>query len=311
MGAALGLVQLLALGAVIFVAAMIVHTVRSLTRPPRRTYAWALSRNVPGDPGELDTPLAFEPFAFRGRRHDLQAWRIEGLDPAGPRVALVHGWGSSRIGALVRIPALARLSREILVCDLEGHGESPGTSRMGTSEHEDIRAMLTSAGAGAPTLLYGWSMGAGVALRTARDFGQELGIAGVIAESPYVHAVTPARNVIRLQGHPVALNLAPAMAWIGLRLGIGPRWRGFARDAIARGLSCPVLVIHGADDPVCPIGDGRSIADAAPDGTLAVIDGAGHNNLWTDPALRERCTEAVGGFVRGRVYADAGSAPIA
>jgi len=307
---ALGLAALLTLGALVFIGASVLHTVRSLTRPPRRTYASALARGAPGDPGELDEPLAYESFSFRGRARDLPAWRIEGRDPTGPCAVLVHGWGSGRIGALARIPAIARRASEILVCDLEGHGESPGTSRMGTSEHHDIRALSMQRSGDRPLVLYGWSMGAGIALRTARDFGDELGIVGVCAESPYIHAITPARNVIRLQGYPVAMNLPPAMALIGTRLGIGPRWRGFARDAIARGIACPVLVLHGGADPVCPIADGRAIADAAPRGAIEEIEGGGHNNLWTDPDLKARMESALDRLTP-MVQADADSAPSA
>jgi len=309
--ALIGFASLLALGGGVFIGAMVAHTVGSLRRPPRRTYAWALSRGVAGDPSELDEPLGFESFVFRGRAHELPAWRVEGLDPRGPCAVLVHGWGSSRVGALARIPAIARWASEILVCDLEGHGESPGLSRMGESEHHDIAALAAHRADERPVLLYGWSMGAGIALRTACDFGEKLGVVGVGAESPYIHAITPARNVIRLRGYPVALNLRPSMALIGWRLGIGPNWSGFARDAIARRVGCRVLVLHGVDDAVCPIRDGRCVARAAPRAEIHEIEHGGHNNLWTDPGLRQEMERALGSFVASLAQADADSTPIA
>ncbi len=58
-------------------------------------------------------------------------------------------------------------------------------------------------------------------------------------------------------------------------------------------------MIHGDADPVCPVADGRAIADAAPDGRLVVIPGGGHNNLWSDPAHSALPAEAIGHAIRG------------
>ena len=65
-------------------------------------------------------------------------------------------------------------------------------------------------------------------------------------------------------------------------------------------MKCPLLVIHGDADELCPFEDGRAICDAAGDSKMAVIDGAGHNNLWTDEAMAAGCERAMVGFV-GRV----------
>ncbi len=301
MPALLGLLQLLAVGAIGFWIVLVLYTAWSLLHPPKRTYSYALARNIPADPSELDVPLEFEPLTISSNTQTLQGWKIKAHNPAGPRLLLVHGWGSSSIGALKRIPHLTEHASEIITLDLPGHGESSGTARMGTSEHQDLDAALSSLDDPKPTIVYGWSMGAGIALRFARDFKDEHNIQSVIAESIYTHAITPARNVIHLRGLPTKLNLRPAITLIGILKGVGPKWTGFARDRIAQDLQVPVLLIHGSTDPVSPIQDAKDIQAVAPNATLLEIQNAGHNNIWTIPEFAELAATAIEGFVGSSV----------
>ncbi|MCC5823101.1 MAG: alpha/beta hydrolase [Planctomycetes bacterium] len=124
-------------------------------------------------------------------------------------------------------------------------------------------------------------------------------IRAVIAEAPYITPPTPARAVIRLRGLPHTINLPIAMAALGVRLGVGPNWTNFARDKHAKRLGeLPLTVFHGDADPVCPIADARTIADAAPNARFIQIPGAGHNNLWTDPAFEPAAARAVADTLR-------------
>jgi pimeloyl-ACP methyl ester carboxylesterase len=299
----LGLLQLLGAGLVVAVVMASVHTAWSLTRPPRRTYAWAVSRKQPGDPGEVEPARAYEVFDFRGRAHELPAWRIAGDDPAGPVVVMTHGWGSSRLGGLKRLHAVVGHASEVVMWDLPGHGEAPGRARLGADEHLDLLALLDALetpGREVGFVLFGWSLGAGVSIRAAAEDAGRHDIRAVIAEAPYIEPSTPARAVIRLRGLPYRVNLPLAMAGLGVWLGVGWRWRGFARDRHAKRLgTVPLTVVHGEMDPVCPVTDGRAIADAAPDGRLVPVRGGGHNNLWTDPDLEPIARRAVADAVRG------------
>jgi pimeloyl-ACP methyl ester carboxylesterase len=297
--ALLGLLNLLAVGGAVAWLIAVIHTAWALRHPPKRTYAWAVHRRLPGDPGELEPALAYEPFTFRGVNGELPAWRVPGADSNAPIVVMTHGWGSSRLGGLKRLQAVVGGAREVILWDLPGHGEADGSARMGVDEHADLLALLGTLGE-APIVLFGWSLGAGVSLRAAAEGKGSFDIRAVVCEAPYIGAPTPARNVIRLRGMPYRLNLPPAMALLGISLGIGPRWRGFARDRVAASLGdVPLTVIHGDADPVCPIADGQSIADAAPKGRLVAIAGGGHNNLWTDPTLAAASSQALRDAIRG------------
>lgn len=48
-------------------------------------------------------------------------------------------------------------------------------------------------------------------------------------------------------------------------------WTGRLRE-----IACPVLVIHGAEDPILPLENGRAIAGAIQGASLAVLAGTGH-----------------------------------
>lgn len=300
----IGLLELLAIGYAIFVAALIVYSAWALTHPHRKTYAWAVSRGRPGDPSELPgSGRAFNTWEFNARGRTLAVWDIEGDCPSGPTMVLSHGWADSRLGGLIRVPFLAPVASRLILWDVRGHGEAPGACHLGTTEVEDLLALIeavagtTKGGDGSAGLvLYGWSLGAGVSIAAAARSGS---VAGVIAEAPYRQVITPARNVMRGFRLPYRLNLPPAMWILGTLFGVGPGWRGFDRAVLASKMRCPLLVIHGDQDAVCPVQDARDIAGAAPRAELLVVPGAGHNNLWTEPAFADRCAGAARGFIDG------------
>ena len=193
---AVGLLQLLAAGLLVAIILSTLHTAWSLTHPPRRTYGWAVARRVAGDPSELEPSRPYDVFTFRGVRHELPAWRVPADNPEGPIVVLTHGWGSSRVGGLKRLAPVLPHAREAVLWDLPGHGEAPGTARMGTDEHLDLAALLDTLSPPdrpVPIVLFGWSLGAGVCLRAAAENAGRHDIRAVIAEAPYIHAPTPAR----------------------------------------------------------------------------------------------------------------------
>lgn len=295
----LGLAQLLAIGLGVYLLALIWHTMRRLTRPPRRTYASAVARGLPGDPSEALDGRPFENWSLKTRGLDLPVWDIQGDDPDGPIVIFLHGWGDGRVGALHRMEPFVPSCSRLLTLDLPGNGEAPGTCSLGTREVEDVGEMIEQVRDDDHMIvLYGWSMGAGVAIdaasRSDEHFSQ---ITGVIAEAPYRLAPTPAHNVLRNAGLPYSFNLRPAMTLLSLRFGRGLSWRGFDRADLAAKLACPLLVIHGSDDEVCPLKDAGEITFRAPDYRLCEVKGGRHNDLWTNEAHRAQVSEAIDAFM--------------
>ncbi len=295
----IGLVQLLGIGFGLYFMMLVIYTMWGLTHPHRQTYASALSRNLPGDPSELDVPIPFEERTVKGANGDLSLWILQGKNADGPRVVMTHGWGSSRQGGLKRIVPMLEHASHVVLWDLPGHGDSDSIVRLGSSEHHELARVLESLEPDQPTVLYGWSMGSGITLAFAKAFHKEpvsSCIIALICESPYIDAITPARNVIRLRGVPYRLNLKPAILLLGTFFGVGPSWRGFARDQIAKDIRLPILILHGDADPVSPIADAKQIASAAPNAQLVTIEAGGHNNLWSDEINRKEMVDAMSGF---------------
>jgi 3-oxoadipate enol-lactonase len=58
-----------------------------------------------------------------------------------------------------------------------------------------------------------------------------------------------------------------------------------AHDTNARlpGLRVPTLVIHGTEDEMLPVANGRLIAELIPDSKLEILDGIGHLFFWERP----------------------------
>jgi pimeloyl-ACP methyl ester carboxylesterase len=218
----------------------------------------------------------------------------------GPVVVMTHGWGSSKQGGLKRVGSVVDHAKEIILWDLPGHGNSVGGSKLGALEHRDLLSLLEMLGVDTPVVLYGWSMGAGICLKTATQIANKHALVGLICESPYVHAITPARNVIALRGFPTKMNLPVAMAMLGMRFGLTMKWNEFARDQLAGSLEdLRMLVLHGDLDPVCPIADAESIVAAATNASFARIEGGGHNNLWIDEQYAAQMSSAVSEFLGG------------
>jgi pimeloyl-ACP methyl ester carboxylesterase len=308
-----GLALTLLIGLLIAYAASVAYCAWILTHPPRRTYGWAVARALPGDPSELRTPavptgLIYTAWTLDASGRALPVWDITGLAPTGPAIVFTHGWGDSRVVALPRLAALATIASRLVTWDLPGHGDAPrsaGICRLGSREAADLAALVRQLDIDpGAIILAGSSLGAGVSIEAA---GRGLvRPRAVLAEAPYRVPIVPARNVMRNAGLPYRVNLPAAQMLLGLLFAADPRWPwGGGRGPFDRArwaerlalLNVPLLVLHGDRDEVCPLDDARDIA-AAGNGSLAVIDGAEHNTLWTDPAHAARSLAAVQQWLR-------------
>jgi pimeloyl-ACP methyl ester carboxylesterase len=303
----IGLAVLLLVGGVIALLGVSGFIAWTLTHPPRRTYASQVARGRPGLPTELMPSRAYDAWSFEsaihrrrpGKKASLPVWPIPGDAPDAPRIIITHGWSNSKHGALVRVTPLLEHASEIVLWDMVGAGEAPGTARLGALEHRDLLRLIEVLPDRRPTVLFGWSMGAGIVLRAASSVGEPppAHIIAVIAEAPYRSPDEPARAVLAEYGLPHGFSLRIAGWIIGLLYGIGPRWRGYDRATIAKRVTAPLLVLHGTEDSICPFADGRAIAEAAPDGRLVPIPGGEHDDLWINPDFREQSAHAVQAFL--------------
>lgn len=239
-----------------------------------------------GDPGSA-CGLDYMDVLVDGELGALPAWYVPAV--RGTWVILVHGRLAERRQALPVLPLLQRLNLPALVISYRGDQGAPaspdGIGHFGETEWRDVEAAIRfakEAGAGR-IVLYGWSVGAAMVLRTAAESEYRPQLAGLILDSPVLDWSASVRGVAARAGMPGALaGRLGALAAEG-RTGVDPA--GFAKLADGVELDVPALLLHSPQDAVALFDAARRLADQRPDlVSLRRIPDAGHAALWNaDP----------------------------
>jgi pimeloyl-ACP methyl ester carboxylesterase len=227
----------------------------------------------------------------------IPAWYIPaGTEPA-PGIVLVHGWESSRDRTLPHAQVLHAAGFHVLTLDVRGHGANgPEELPMTVAEY------ATDARAGVAELrrrpevtrigLLGHSMGAaGSLVAAAADPDVDAVIAVATPADP--HRLT--RQTFRLAKLPIPGPIAWPLAWLTTRVYLQPRGhtvRSISATHAVRTIEGPVMLVHGTDDGVVPVGDlarleaaRRAARPGAVTETLAV-EGGRHSWLYEFPEYR-------------------------
>lgn len=218
-------------------------------------------RQLYGDPA--DVGLAFTEMTIPtedGER--LYGWWIPTRAAAARgHVLFFHGNAGNVSHRLEHAVALTAAGLDVLLVDYRGYGQSTGRpSEEGL--YRDARASLAALRAGgqvdpARIVYMGESLGGAIALNLA-------------LESPPLACVlqstfTSLRDIAR-EHYPAALS--------GLA---GDAYPNLQRIASLR---APVLVVHGDEDEIVPVGHARALFAGAPEPKrLHIVPGAGHNDL--------------------------------
>lgn len=224
------------------------------------------------------------------------AWRIDG-NPSTWAIH-IHGLGSTRAGTLRSVLAASELDYTSLVVTYRNTDEGPrvGTGRttLGFAETADIdEAIGYAVRRGAQRIvLFGWSMGAAIALRSA-DRPRHPGlITALVLDSPVLSWTEVIKTNCSRSGIPAAAG-SLAIPWLTIHplarlAGLPGRipLRSFDWTARAADLTTPVLILHGVRDVSAPIWLSQTLQHQRPDlVTLETFD-AGHTLTWnTEPAL--------------------------
>lgn len=282
----MGLLTLYLLAVVLLVLMGTWHLLHTLTYPPRLSPGVALARGFPLDPEDLNLGPNHPAQTLVLRDIDGQempGWKIRGADPEGPIAVLTHGFGDGRLRTLGRVPLFLPYVRAAVVYDMRAHGQSTAArSFCGLREPEDLLHLLKQLEPDdltAGIVLVGFSIGGGISIVAASEAAaSSLGglVRGVIAEGPYRLWDEPVRAVLRNRRLPRQPYLWLVSLWLRLRLrGFG----SFDRARWAAVLPCPLLVLHGLRDPICPPQAGQALAAAAPEGRLVTFENGAHLNL--------------------------------
>ena len=253
------------------------------------------------------------------------AWQETG---SGPPLVLLHGWSLAGTAFLELAGQLD--GYRLLLPDLPGHGASaPPALATLPALADDLAAWLAAVAPG-PCLLGGWSLGGMLAMELAARAGTPVERLVLLATTPrftiaadwphglpagqvqalrrnlrtafeatlgafFELAFVPGeadtarlREIRALAVRPGGLpDRATAAALLGLLAEHDQRW-------LLPAVRCPALVLHGSLDRVTPVGAGRALAAALPQGALHELGSLGHAPFWTRPAevgqaIREFC----------------------
>jgi len=183
--------------------------------------------------------------------------------PAAERgvVLFLHGTPGTVPDQVWRLDQLKHSGLGILAIDWRGYGGSTGNpTELGL--RADARAGFDFIRAAAPQskiAVFGESLGTGPAVALARDRP----VAGVLLNAPYASV----RRLFELRGLPIPY-----------------RWLmkdPFDSEALIGGVTAPLLILHGTDDPAIPVAEAHRLYDAAHEPKMIFIaDGAGHLDAW-------------------------------
>lgn len=280
----INLLLMLGAGGVVLTALVIFLMARGLLRPPRMTdgkAVYLLKRLSPGDLG-----LPFEEVRFQVRDQagggmlELAAWWIAPPKPSLRTCIIIHGYADAKVGGIAWAPLWRELGFNVLAIDLRGHGQSGGTfTSAGFYERDDLCQVIdqlqtTREGQTQQIVLFGVSLGAAVAAGVA---AMREDIAAVVLESPYGHFVSAAAAHGRAMGMPL-VRLQPLVGRLAGWM-IGADFDAVAPIRLIRDITCPILLIHSADDTLVDPADVVALRQAIEQHSA----GGGASRFWEVP----------------------------
>jgi fermentation-respiration switch protein FrsA (DUF1100 family) len=177
-----------------------------------------------------------------------------------------HGNAGNVSHRLENVAHLVRTGFQVLLFDYRGYGHSTGQPSE-TGLYRDAATawahLVQRPDTGdAPRIIFGRSLGGAVAVELAmRAQADAVAPDGLILESTF----TSARAMARL-AFPLPLPPLPV------------KYNSLSK---IRRLKTPLLVIHGEQDELIPLAQGRALYEAAPEPKMWVpIPGAGHNDTY-------------------------------
>lgn len=236
------------------------------------------------------------------------AWRFEPpSDNEAPRTWAIHihGMGGKRAGTLRGIPVARRLGLTSLVVSFRNDGDAPpscdGRYRLGQTEWRDVEAGINYAVSnGAERIvLFGWSLGASIALQAAALSPNSSRVAGMVLDAPVFDWRTTLAANAKTAGLPrplvhlgFTILRSKALRWV---TGLAEPICLDSLDWLARAteLNKPVLVLHGEKDDTTPFKASKKAASLRPDLVrLVEFESVGHSLEWNvDPEKWERSVE--------------------
>ncbi|WP_105034126.1 alpha/beta hydrolase family protein [Cryobacterium aureum] len=210
----------------------------------------------------------------------------------------IHGLGSTRAGTLRGVQVAAEVGMTSLVVTYRNDGEGPrvgtGRSELGAAEVDDVRSAVHYAreNGASSVILFGWSMGAAIALQLAADPKLRGVVAGLVLESPVLDWVSTINANCARSGLP-AWTGTLAVPWLSSRplvrlVGLANPLDLRSFDWIERAgeLTVPTLILHGSLDTSSPFGLSTRLRAFRSDIIAMEAFHADHALSWNSDRLR-------------------------
>jgi len=239
-------------------------------------------------PDHVDPPsnygLAFESVTFPSRDETpLAGWWIPAaVSPAEGTIIVCHGQFGSKDGDTRQVVPLHEAGFNVLMFDFRAHGHSGGRYlTMGMYEKEDVLGAVDylerEHGIERAAIL-GFSMGAAAAMIAATLTDR---IITIVADGCFVHFKSTMARWLRARGvRPYQLGWEIA-AWALAAAGLRTEGRMDQVDVSlwARHVTCPVLFIHGENDPLITVREVELLASQCTSEVWIVPD-SGHRDAF-------------------------------
>jgi uncharacterized protein len=175
-------------------------------------------------------------------------------------VFFLHGNAGNLESWTTGLDFYRRVGYDLFMLDYRGYGKSTGSVQSEAELLADVRAAWDAIAprySGKPIVIYGRSLGTGLAASLARDVHPAL----LVLVSPYVSLTAAAKR-----SYPLA-----------------PEWLlkyPLRTDSIIGDVTSPVMLLHGRDDTLIPSSDSERLrALVRSPVELVLVDGAGHNDI--------------------------------
>ncbi|MBU8867873.1 lysophospholipase [Paenarthrobacter sp. MMS21-TAE1-1] len=223
------------------------------------------------------------------------AWLVEN-DSNGWAIH-VHGQGSDRSQTLRGVTSATALGLNSLIVSYRNDGDGPrstdGLSHLGESEWHDLEGALHFVAERGATrcIIFGWSLGATIALNVLQRSGLSSLVTGIVMVSPVLSWQAVLRANANHQGWPRILGTY-VTSLLGLKgisraAGLSEPLRIRKADAarLSTPLRTPVLILHNKNDWSVPFQISREFAQRqGPRVELVEFDCSGHTQEWnSDP----------------------------
>ena len=229
-------------------------------------------RATPGRPADFvglrEGDVMYElPVPATAPQQHLQLWWLPNVQAQAPTLLYLHGTFRNLYQNLRKVEALRQAGFSVLAVEYRGWGSSSALVPSEASIEADAALawgeLIRRQGDPSRRVIYGHSMGSGVAVDLASRLHAGADYGGLILESSF----TSVRDVVSAAG-----LWGPVASWFVTQ-------QFDSIDKIGR-IDAPVLIMHGQADTTVPVELGHRLYEAAPPGAVWVsFPGGSHSGL--------------------------------